>query len=196
MMVHGEAEQRPTEVESIIADATGRRSGDAAYRVKDWAEKGSHAMRWIGPNVGAICLAVVVATAAIAAPAATHGASTPVAHVKAILSKLRGHQPRCVHDWDCIPMTDRIIKRIQAIESHEHGVDPLTRVQNTANRNTYRLLSDKSGVALVEWVMYLQPTFRLTYVVKHTADGWRIDDNYCSGKPGTSLYSKHGLIHC
>jgi hypothetical protein len=152
-----------------------------------------------GLIIGLVCLCsgtMLFAPTAGAAPAAVHGASTPTAPVKAVVAYVKhGGGRGCSQSWKCIPLTSRLIRRIQVIERHEHGVDPLFRVQNFAHRNTVRLLSNRNGVALVEWTAYFSPPWHLTYVVKDTSDGWRIEGNYCSGRPSTDLY-RAGPVPC
>lgn len=153
-------------------------------------------MRATIPLVTICLLAIVTASTAVASPERLRGAPTPVSAVKALVRIAGIRNQRCRLDWKCVPMTQRLIRRVKTIEAREHGVDPLIRAQNVAQRNDVRLLSKGGSHALVQWIAHFHPALRLTFVVKHTANGWRLDDSYCSGRPSTSLYRKFGARPC
>lgn len=67
--------------------------------------------------------------------------------------------------------------------------DPICRCQNTVSTVRYYMDSDNGKVARITAVIkfYLRAQ-RITFVVLHSPDGWRVDETYCAGRPETSIY--------
>lgn len=145
-------------------------------------------------------------------PGAAASAASPIAAVQDVNAVFGARaRPGCAVYGRCVPLTARLTARLKFIDSyrqklHRHGgLQPLTRSQNFSSRNTYRVLQRGKNFALVEWSAYYMKVvghskrllpLRLTYVAVQDAHGWRLDDNFCTGKPITSLYSNPNVVAC
>jgi hypothetical protein len=89
------------------------------------------------------------------------------------------------------PVTGRLKRRLQAnpTSGPGGGADPICRCQNTPQRaTTYHLDSNTGKLAHVTARFYFTPPVDMTFVVVRQRRGWRVDDVYCAGRPGMSIY--------
>ena len=90
------------------------------------------------------------------------------------------------------PITPRLQRRLQGNPGIE--ANPVCRCQAVPARVIYFTLSNTGSVALVRArLVYSGTAIRLTFVVLHGRDGWRVDDIYCTEgtRRATTVYRAH-----
>lgn len=71
--------------------------------------------------------------------------------------------------------------------------DPICRCQNYVRTVRFHTDSKTRSVARVTAnIQFYLERQRITFVVRHASDGWRVDDAYCAGRPQTSIYRLSG----
>jgi hypothetical protein len=74
---------------------------------------------------------------------------------------------------------------------------PFCRCQSPARTVQLRLLDNNGRVAHVNTYWNLdRSSFTDTFVVVYGSNGWLVDDEYCAGRPGTSVYTSAGAVPC
>lgn len=154
------------------------------------------------PRLRATALVLPLLALVTALPANAARASSPVAAVRAVDSTSlprTGCNPITGKLAAC-PITDHLRAQLkrdlqwQRVHTRGGNGNAFCRCQNPPRSANYRLMSKTPTRALVQTVQhYGADTFALTWVVLKGNAGWLVEDNYCSGRPGTSLYSKQQL---
>jgi hypothetical protein len=87
------------------------------------------------------------------------------------------------------PVTARLLDRLQHPTPQENG-NILSRSQNPPRDVTVKVVDNDGQTAHVDtrWG-FGGGSYGITFVVLHQADGWLVDDTYCAGEPGTSIYN-------
>jgi hypothetical protein len=126
-----------------------------------------------------------------------HTARYPCARAEWKRTETSAFGPRC-------PITPRLRRWLRAHPSGPSGpgtrpptvlgdYDPICRCQNDVRTVRFHTDSDSGGVARVTATIAFYPEAqRITFVVLHAPDGWRVDDTYCAGRPQTSIYQLRG----
>ena len=71
------------------------------------------------------------------------------------------------------------------------------RCQSAARAVQLRLLNNSGRIAHVNaWWNLDRNSFTDTFAVVHGSSGWLVDDEYCAGRPGTSVYTRAGAVPC
>jgi hypothetical protein len=83
-------------------------------------------------------------------------------------------------------ITARLRYRLQHPDRVPGTVNPLCRCQNFIPAIRWAQVDNNGFVAHVNTLW--PPTLAITFVVARQDDGWVVDDNYCAGRPATSLY--------
>jgi len=96
------------------------------------------------------------------------------------------------------PITTRLRKSIRQNFRFQRrfpagGYDPVCRCQNFPQSSTYRVVSNTGSSAVVRTIRHYGTPSRMTLTLKHLAAGWRVDDIFCTGRPGTSI-DKHPTV--
>jgi hypothetical protein len=74
---------------------------------------------------------------------------------------------------------------------------PFCRCQSAARAVQLRSLDNNGRTAHINASWNLGPgSFTDTFVIVHGNSGWLVDDEYCAGRPRTSVYGKAGAIPC
>jgi hypothetical protein len=74
---------------------------------------------------------------------------------------------------------------------------PFCRCQSAARAVQLRQVDNNGRVAHVNAAWNLGPgSFTDTFVVVHSSSGWLVDDEYCAGRPRTSVYTSAGAVQC
>lgn len=127
------------------------------------------------------------------------GAATPVRAVRTLLRPyyISGYNfatctklsPRLHPNLTC-PETPRLRHWLQVRRlPRAYSGPPFCRCQNPPRSIRLRQTGNNGRIAHVNAVWNYGPnSFTDTFVVLHRAGGWLVDDEYCAGRPGTSVY--------
>jgi hypothetical protein len=86
--------------------------------------------------------------------------------------------------------------RVRRLPMGSSGL-PFCRCQSAPRTVQVWLLDNNSRVAHVNTYWNLdRSSFTDTFVVVHGSNGWLVDDEYCAGRPGTSVYTSAGAVPC
>ncbi len=99
------------------------------------------------------------------------------------------------------PVTPRLAYRLNHPDQPANGcpggctLEPISRAQNVAIRILIAQRDANAWVAHVDtrWV-YGQDAYTITVTVVRRPVGWQVDDLFCAGRPGTTLYKR--IVPC
>jgi hypothetical protein len=90
------------------------------------------------------------------------------------------------------PVTSRLERRLRQnpTEGKAGGADPICRCQNVPSRLDFHVIQKSNERDLINVIWPWQPNKAvITFAVVNVSGQWLIEDMYCAGYPGTSIYS-------
>lgn len=91
------------------------------------------------------------------------------------------------------PVTSRLERRLRQNPTSGHptgGADPICRCQNLPSYLNFHVIKKSNTVDLINVIWPWQPSkATITFTVVNKGGQWLVDDMYCAGYPGTSIYS-------
>ncbi len=90
------------------------------------------------------------------------------------------------------PVTTRLQQRLRQnpTSGSGGGADPVCRCQNVPSRLDFRVIQKTNERDLIDVIWPWQPNKAvITFAVVNRGGEWLVDDMYCAGYPGTSIYS-------
>ena len=170
-------------------------------------------MRWTGPRPASAMLVLWllgVGTPHGGLAAGLPGAAGAVTPVLAVLAVVRPYyvpgyslancsrsSPRLHPGIEC-PETARLRHwlRVRRLPMQESSL-PFCRCQSGPRTTRIRQVANTGRVARVNvWWDRGVASFTDTFVVVRGPAGWAVDDEYCLGRPATSVYTKAGSAPC
>ena len=153
-------------------------------------------------SLASLVLLLAIATTWGAMPAGTNaagaGAPTALLAVQVITKPLLGHMIRRSCDTvrgtlSGCPMTDRFRRAID-LKTRKVNANLVCRCQNIASKVTYRVMSNNGKKAGVNVAFFFgsKLAYTITFVTIHKMTGWYVSDEYCAGRPATSIYRNVG----
>lgn len=137
----------------------------------------------------------VAGSSSAPASAASAGGATPIAAVVAVFGAFSGAPAQA----NCAPVSGRVAGcpitarlRYRLEHASENG-NILCRCQNPPRTIRWALQDANPFVAHVATRWYYGPTtgrpaYTLIVTVAREADGWKVDESTCAGRPATSIY--------
>ena len=93
--------------------------------------------------------------------------------------------------YSTCPMTSRL-RRLLNHPPYRAGGLPFSRSQSGPRTVRVWQHSSNGGTAYVNaWWDFGPQSFTTTFVLRHQGGAWLIDDEYCAGRPSTSIYRGH-----
>jgi hypothetical protein len=90
------------------------------------------------------------------------------------------------------PVTTRLQQRLRQnpTSGSRGGADPICRCQNVPSRLDFRVIQKSNQHDLINVIWPWRPNKAvITFAVVNKSGEWFVDDMYCAGYPGTSIYS-------
>lgn len=104
-------------------------------------------------------------------------------------------RPRQTNAPSC-PETPRLRARLERPRGPDTGL-AFCRCQSAPRSIRLKVVRKQGRTAWVNaWWDLGSASFVDTFVVKQTARGWLVDDEYCAGRPRTTIYGRAGLLPC
>jgi hypothetical protein len=152
--------------------------------------------RWKALTVGLLAAALFSPLGVAGANPNMAGASSPEEAVRILIETLynpsAGNKPCNALNGqfaDC-PVTARLLQRLQNPIAGQETGNLVSRSQNPPQSVTITPVDNTGQLAHIDtkW-QYGTSSYSITFAVVKEADGWRVDDSYCTGAPQTSIYN-------